>query len=209
MADVNDLRARWRRLQARLGAKGRDLGFLAVLQGWSHPSRRYHTLDHLTHVLDAFERVRDAAEDPEAVELALWFHDLVYEPLVPGNEEASARKASDALLAAGLPEAFARRVHDLVLATRHDAVPRGLDARLVVDCDLSILGASAEAFDAYERGVREEYAAVPEDAWKAGRAAILAGFLARERIFSTPQFAHLEGAARENLKRAMGRLGAG
>lgn len=207
MADVNDLRARWRRLQARLGAKGRDLGFLAVLQAYSNPKRGYHNLDHLAQVLDAFERVRDAAEDPEAVELALWFHDLVYEPMVPGNEEASARKASEALLAAGLPAPFAQRVHDLVLATRHDAVPRDLDARLVVDCDLSILGASPEVFDAYERGVRAEYAAVPEDAWKAGRAAILAQFLARERIFSTSQFAHLEAAARENLGRAMGKLG--
>ena len=69
-------------------------------------------------------------------------------------------------MAAGLGE----RVADLILATKHAAVPTDADARLVVDIDLSILGSAEERFDRYERDVRREYRWVPGFIYRRKRA---------------------------------------
>ena len=89
------------------------------------------------------------------------------------------------------------------MATRHQAVPTGRDAQVLVDLDLAILGASSERFDEYEAQVRAEYASVPDMLFRRGRAAVLASFAERERIYMTPVLHdRLEAAARANLKRS-------
>ena len=93
------------------------------------------------------------------------------------------------------------------MATRHEAVPRGVDAEILVDVDLSILGASRERFDEYERQVREEYAWVPDFLYRRERGKILKDFLARPRIFSTALFrSRYEEQARSNIGRSLERL---
>jgi predicted metal-dependent HD superfamily phosphohydrolase len=105
--------------------------------------------------------------------------------------------------AEGSPDVIAR-VRDLVKATRHDSTPRSRDAALVVDVDLSILGAAPARFDAYERQVREEYAWVPDAVFRPKRRALLEGFLARSSIYSTAFFRErLEAAARANNARSL------
>ena len=107
----------------------------------------------------------------------------------------------------GAPDETAGRVRDLVLATKHDAVPETVDARLLVDVDLAILGAPRGRFAEYEAQVRREYAWVPEPAFRTARAKILGEFLARPAIYSTPGFrGRLEARARENLARSIGEL---
>ena len=58
-------------------------------------------------------------------------------------------------------------------------------AAVLLDADLAILGADPAAYRAYATGVRVEYAHVPDDAWRTGRAAVLDHFLARDRLFLT------------------------
>lgn len=111
------------------------------------------------------------------------------------------------MLAAGLAPAVAGRVHALILATRHAALPATPDEGLLVDIDLAILGAAPGRFDEYERQVREEYAAVPEALFRSRRQAILEGFLHRPSLFSTAFFRErLEVQARKNLERSIARL---
>jgi predicted metal-dependent HD superfamily phosphohydrolase len=50
--------------------------------------------------------------------------------------------------------------------------------------DLSIRGTPAPAFACYEADIRREYAMVPEDAYRVGRAAVLERFLSRDRLYS-------------------------
>jgi predicted metal-dependent HD superfamily phosphohydrolase len=141
------------------------------------------------------------------VQLALWFHDAIYDPRAQDNEERSARWADEVLGAAGASPASAARVRALVLATRHAAVPEDPDAQLLVDVDLSILGAAPGRFAEYERQIGVEYSWVPRDAFRQGRANVLRRFLARERIFSTPWFhQRLESRARANLERSLAAL---
>lgn len=102
-----------------------------------------------------------------------------------------------------------RRVSRLILATAHAAgrAPRSLDARLVADIDLAVLGAPPAEFDAYERGIRAEYAWVPPEAYREGRGRVLRAFLRRRRIYRTESFEdRLGSCARENLQRAMEKL---
>ncbi len=195
----------WQHAWAGIGASGEG-GALRedVLARHAEPQRHYHTQQHLGECLAAFDGARESAERPHEVELALWFHDAVYDVKRHDNEQRSADWARAALLDAGVDADAAQRVHTLVMATRHTAVPEGRDATLLVDIDLSILGAERPRFDEYERQIRQEYAYVPGFLFRRKRREILKGFLDRPAIYGTPHFHDaLERRARENLARAL------
>ena len=198
-------RASWNAAWRALGVASADEALCIELQRrYSEPQRHYHTLQHLGECLTWFEREQALAERPGEVALALWFHDAIYDVHAHDNEARSAEWARSALLASGVQAEAAERVHALVMATRHDAVPEGCDAELLIDIDLSILGAERERFDEYERQVHAEYAFVPDAVRLPRRRAILQRFLAREAIYATPRMhALLEARARANLARSI------
>ena len=172
------------------------------MAAYAEPQRHYHTQQHLGECLSAFDGACALAEHPAEVEIALWFHDAIYDIKGHHNEQRSADWARDALRDAGVDTGSAQRVHDLVMATRHTAVPSGQDERLLVDIDLSILGAERARFDEYEQQIRREYAYVPGFLFRRKRREILTGFLDRPAIYSTPHFHdRLEARARDNLRR--------
>jgi predicted metal-dependent HD superfamily phosphohydrolase len=198
----------WQRAWRGLGAEGEGVELRdRLIAAWNEPQRHYHTLRHLLDCLSLFESVLSIPEHAAEVEMALWFHDAIYELRARDNEKRSADWARDALLEARVDAAPAARVHALVLATRHDAEPRNSDERVLVDIDLSILGSPRARFDKYEVEVRQEYAWVPAPVFRHKRRQILAGFLLRPGIYSTPVFAQrLEAHARENLAHAIASL---
>lgn len=201
--------ASWRRSWRELGKPDADEAlFRRLVHCWSEKHRHYHTLQHLDECLHLFAKVRTTACKPGEIELALWFHDAFYEPTRDDNEERSAQWARECVLEAGLPQDTADRMHALVLATRHEAVPEEADAQLLVDVDLAILGSNAKRFDESDEQIRREYAHVPEDEYKAGRRRVLGEFLARPRLYSTDYFySRYEQQARKNLSRTLARLG--
>ena len=187
----------------------------ALLARYAEPQRAYHTLQHLRECLDLFEEAEAAAragpsgaepvsEHPAEVELALWFHDAIYDIPATDNEQRSADWARAALATASAPPDAGARVHALVMATRHDAAPTGADAQLLVDIDLAILGAPAARFAEYEMQIRREYAHVPEAAFRQRRRTILRSFLERAPLYATAFVRdRREVAARVNLRRAV------
>lgn len=177
----------------------------ALRQRYAEPGRHYHDQVHVDALLARLRELRDRFVDAEAAELAIWFHDAIYNPRAGDNEERSAELARRTLASFGAPAARVDAVSRLILATKHDAVPAEADARLVVDLDLGILAAPPADFDAYERAIRAEYAHVPDDAFRAGRAALLRKFLARDRIFGSDAFDSFESSARVNLNRSLAR----
>lgn len=189
-----------------LGVAASDETLLAeLLARYGEPHRAYHTLQHLDECLEALARERSHAECPAEIALALWFHDAVYDVHRHDSEEQSADWAQAALRAAGVTADAARRVHALVMATRHHAQPEGTDAQLLVDIDLSILGAPAARFAEYERQIRVEYAHVPPEVFEPRRREILGGFLARDPLYLTASVRQrLEAQARRNLQQAIG-----
>lgn len=188
----------------------------ALRAAYARPPRAYHTADHVAEVVAEYERVADTAgwDHPRDVYWAILCHDAIYAAGRPDNEAKSAalgrRLAGAWLRGAGLD---LDRVEALVLLTaRHgalDAGALGRDAAHFVDCDMAILGAPPARFDAYDDAIAIEYAAVPRDAYRAGRRRFLAALLASPRIFHSDLFhARLDAAARENLARALEKLAA-
>ncbi len=178
-----------------------------LLRRWAEPQRKYHTLQHLRECLALFELHRALAQHPGEVAIALWFHDAIYDTARHDNEAASADWARSVLLEAGGGAAVAERVHAMIMATRHSAMPATPDGRLLVDIDLAILGAGPVRFAEYEAQIRDEYACVPDPVFRARRAEILSAFLARPVLFSTPALAQrFDAAARANLRQAVAGL---
>jgi len=177
-----------------------------LVAAYGEPHRRYHTLQHLDECLEHLDNMRGLAERPDEIELALWFHDAVYDVRRHDNEERSADWACERLSAAGAFSDVVNRVRSLILATDHRSPPQGRDAEIMVDIDLAILGAEPARFEEYERQIREEYDWVAEDVFRRERGKILVGFLARPRIFRTDHFCErFEARARDNIARAIRR----
>lgn len=207
MPSIDEWRMTWKGLSVE---KCDDQLYGEVIGRYADPRRSYHTVQHLDECFAKLEESRNLAERPHEVELALWFHDAVYDVRSRDNEERSAAWAEALTLQAGLSPTVAGRVHALIMVTKHDGTPGTMDEKLIVDIDLAILGAPAERFGEYERQVRQEYAGVPSWMFRRSRRKILAAFLARPHIFSTGYFqATYEAQARVNLERSIEALGLG
>lgn len=204
------LRDRWRLTWSDLGLPIPPSSVLDdLLARYSEASRAYHTTQHLEECFEQFALASHLSSHSGEVQVALWFHDAIYDTRSPQNEERSAAWATEVLAAAGAPTEVQLRVSDLVLATRHNAEPTSADARLTIDIDLSILGASPSRFDEYEVQVRREYSWVPDPAFRQARVKILREFVAHPSVYSTDFFRErLEAQARSNLARSLARLGA-
>lgn len=198
----------WRALWERLGARGdANAVYNDLIARYAEPHRAYHTLKHIKYCLDEFEQVRHLAKNPDAVELALWYHDAIYDTKIKDSEVRSAALAIKMVKNALLPDALGQSVTNLIMATKHSVAPVDSDAQLIVDIDLSILGQVEEKFDEYEQLVRKEYEWVPEDAFVIGRSVILRSLLDRPNIYTTQFFRDkLEKQARANIKRSLARL---
>ncbi len=177
---------------------------------YSEAGRFYHTLAHLQAMLT---QLRDAATRPNdecAVAMAIFFHDLVYDAQSKTNEEDSAQLWRDFAREHALEDGLVARVTDWILQTKHhmDCDPGAEpDKRLFLDLDLAVLGGDAADYDAYSANIRKEYAHVPEEQFRVGRAAVLRTFLAKENLYFTVEFQRkLQQRARGNLERELQRL---
>lgn len=197
------LRVRWDWLIASLGADLTEAGraFDDLAARYSHSDRYYHNLDHLRHVLETIDRLAPLARDLPAVLLAAWYHDAVYDARAADNEERSAALALAVLDQLAVPKPLAKRVAELIQLTKtHSAAADDIDGQILLDADLAILGAPAEAYRTYATAIRREYAWVPDEAYRQGRAAVLRRFLERPTIYFTVLMRdEFETAARHNV----------
>jgi predicted metal-dependent HD superfamily phosphohydrolase len=196
---------RWIRLWRRITAKGEPLPvYQELVSLYSQPHRHYHNLRHVAECLAEFDSARHLASQPVAVELAIWFHDAIYDTRAQDNEEHSAELAKGCIADAGGSAELREAVAALVMATKTHEPSVHPDAPLVVDVDLSILGQPKERFLEYEAQIRREYHWVPEETFAAKRAEILERFLARKPIYTTDDFfAKFEQRARINLQNSI------
>ncbi|KAJ7770262.1 hypothetical protein DFH07DRAFT_914991 [Mycena maculata] len=176
--------------------------------------RHYHTLEHISYMLNALDS-RGAAH--ETIELAIWFHDCVYDPVKggPWNERESIRvweEFVDSTLSRTMID-LKPPVSALIEATiSHrvpEVLPEDLDASEVavfLDLDMGILAESPAAYDKYTRQIRQEYSHYSTEAYCLGRSKVLQGFLARERIFLGRDMEVMEQRARENIRDEINRL---
>ena len=201
-------RQRWAKLWREIGAKDDGFTVYQELIGlYSEPHRHYHNLQHIADCLNEFDSARHLARQPLTVELAIWFHDAVYNTRASDNEEKSAEMAKRRISESGGRDELSDAVAALVMATKSHNPSLHRDAPLMVDIDLSILGQREERFWRYESQIRGEYDWVPEGIFCTKRTEILERFLARERIYSTKHFFdRYEQKARANLQASVQKL---
>ncbi|WP_042412902.1 HD domain-containing protein [Streptacidiphilus anmyonensis] len=180
-----------------------------LLRRWSEPQRKYHTLRHLAATLQVVDRLAGHADDADLVRLAAWFHDAIYAPDRSENEERSARLAEKVLPELGVSDEAIAEVARLVrLTATHDPAPGDRNGEVLCDADLAILGAPPQVYAGYTAAVRAEYAFVPEEDFRTGRAAILEQLLAKKpSLYRTqPAQATFGPRAEANLRSELARL---
>ncbi len=183
----------------------------ALEAAYASPPRAYHNFGHVQDVLRQYHAVAQGPgwRQPREVQLAVLYHDAIYQAGRGDNEARSAELASQAI-AHWLPDqgVDTERVMQLIqLTARHGGLKPGdvdPEAALFLDCDMAILAAPPAVFDAYDAGIAREYrAVVPGWMFRRKRRQFLKGLLARERIYLSDFFhARLDGGARDNLRRA-------
>jgi predicted metal-dependent HD superfamily phosphohydrolase len=209
--DRDTLAAAWRYLLAgRPEARGDVTGTGdRLLDRWSEPHRGYHDLAHLAAVLAHLTALGEHPFDPDAVRLAAWYHDAVYAGR-PDDEERSAALAERELGRAGLAlePTLVAEVARLVRGTAtHDPAPGDRNGEALCDADLAVLAGDPGTYAAYVAGVRDEYAAVPDPAFRAGRARLLRALLDSPTLFRTPYGQQVwEAPARANVERELREL---
>lgn len=201
----------WKRLCEELKIEEVDveLGFQEFARRYGEPHRKYHTLEHIRDCLEQFALVRAQCEYPLALEMAIWFHDFVYDPLRKDNEEESRKAMRRFLNRVYKKQRPSQEFENLmalgdqhIAATKHTAAQTGHDTQIMVDIDLSILGREWNVYEQYTQQIGEEYKAVMKLIYRFRRKSIMQSFLKRDRIFSTQLFYdRYETQARKNIAR--------
>ncbi len=204
-ASIDRFRREWRRLTTRLGLpadRSNQIADLLVCR-YTEPSRHYHDVRHVVSMLDqAAEQERRFAY-PDAVRLAVFFHDLIYEPAKNDNESRSAEDLRETLSETDVPGAIIEKAVVMILATNGHRPTSDSDANLFLDIDMSVLAAPWPDYVRYAEGVMREYTPVyGEAAYRKGRVDLfIRPTLSRGVVFLTDAYTPKTDAALENLAR--------
>ena len=177
---------------------------------YNESQRVYHSLQHIQQLFGQFEQIKQHLNEPHIIALALFYHDVIYEPTCVNNELKSAEYAVEAL-SSYLTAEQCQYIYALIMMTAShqiDDIDKNLDkakesdAAYLLDMDLSILGASWSEYQQYAQAVRQEYAHVLDADYRVGRISVLKGLLAHPTLYLTDYYhSRLEEQARENIKR--------
>lgn len=200
-------REQWLRLMTALGFSDNLETFEELMKIHQSKGRYYHSNEHISACLRHLDGVKDQVQEWEMLALAFWFHDAIYNSFSTTNERDSANWAMNFLKANDGSQSQIKRIEALIMATCHDGQASDPDMQILIDIDLSILGARTEIYDTYEKNIRKEYRRVPRFIFRKKRKEILQGFLIKPRLFGSDYFFDLlEEQARINLKRAIEQL---
>jgi predicted metal-dependent HD superfamily phosphohydrolase len=202
--------SRWDGLADRLGIAAPLVAFRWLEAHYQERARKYHNPRHINECLAVLDRSTHPEAANPIVEYAIWFHDAVYNTFSRKNEERSADAGVKVLERSGRSAAECALARELILATRHGTQPADPAAQLMVDVDLSILGAEAERYAEFELQIRAEYWWVPTAMYRKERGAILHSFVMRPSVYATHEFRErYERQARNNLAWGMEQLAFG
>jgi predicted metal-dependent HD superfamily phosphohydrolase len=212
-AAQTDLGARFQRTWVRLHDHDPAAIYRVLARFYGQPHRHYHTLAHVEDCLreaDAFQAAEPvflSAEMWHAVELALWFHDVIHQPRADDNEERSADVFEAIASAALVRPTFIATVRRLILATKIDTPSPTAEEQVIIDCDLSSLGYAPAVFRRSGVAIRKEYDFVPDGDFAESRRETFLRLSQRPGIFRTDFMRHrYERQARANLAAALERL---
>jgi predicted metal-dependent HD superfamily phosphohydrolase len=194
--------ALWRACLATGASDDAEAVWSALDKRYSEPHRFYHDAQHIAYCLEQLDLAIGEVNNPAQLEMAIWFHDVVYDL---GSQDNEARSTGFFRVAADgkMPRAFVDAVVGLILATQHNAVPRDLDQQFICDIDLASFGYPWTCYMRDSAAVKAEFQG-PDEEYRRGKKAFLNALLARPRIFVTDFFNALyEQRARDNIRRLL------
>jgi predicted metal-dependent HD superfamily phosphohydrolase len=200
------LRARFSGLWCRCLRPGSDsdpdAAWAVIDSRYAEPHRRYHDKRHLAFCLEQFDLAVDQAAEPDCVEMALWFHDIINEPGQLDNEARSADLFQERARGA-MSEDFISAVTELILVTTHSDPPEDPDQRLICDIDLASFGCHWDRYLHDTNSIKAEFLGSAEE-YSQKKQKFLEAMLNRPRIFLTDFFKErYEGQARGNICRLL------
>lgn len=191
----------WKRCaRADANARGAEV-YRDLKKRYSEDHRRYHTPAHIAHCLKLFDLARDKIDDPDAVEMSLWFHDVIYDASAFDNEEKSAKYFLDTC-GKEVDAKFQSKVHDLIIVTIHKELPLTPDEKYMVDIDLSSFGLPWDKFLKDSEAVRAEFRHMSDKEFYPAQKQFLESLVARKHFCFTKFFRDRhEKRARKNIAR--------
>jgi predicted metal-dependent HD superfamily phosphohydrolase len=174
---------------------------------YSDKKRHYHTLQHLHNLLNDLIGLQPDLENWHAVLFALYYHDIIYNPLKSDNEVKSSALAESHMKNLSVADETITRCKGHILATKSHIESPDTDTNFFTDADLAVLGAPWDIYSKYYQDVRKEYSIYPDLIYNPGRKKVLKHFLEMNRIFKTGFFYdRFEVQARQNLVREIDML---
>lgn len=181
-----------------------------IAMRYNKPQRAYHSLQHIQQLFGQYDQVKGNLHEPHIIALAIYYHDVIYEPTYSDNELKSAEYAVESLTGY-LNAEQCQHIYALIMMTATHELDKWSnetkerekysDAAYLLDMDLSILGSSWSEYEQYAHAVRQEYAHVSDDDYRVGRMAVLKELLAHPTLYLTDNYyKRLEKQARKNIE---------
>ena len=201
------LLTRWSNLMVRMGFPENRETYDRLVQHYSDKNRAYHNLKHIEECLALLDAFAPKGLNVDVIEMAIWFHDIIYNPYGKENEKKSAIKAQQFLEENSADNDLIEEVYQLIMSTLHKDTPKNQNEELIMDIDIAILGKDESAYQSYTEKIRKEYKLVPWPLYKKKRKEILMNFLNRDYIYQTPYFRDkFEKKARLNIQKEIEQL---
>lgn len=202
------LKRQWNYFWSSVQAQGnREKEFQKIKELHKTPIREYHNLNHIEEMLRDFRNVKNLLEDKKSLEMAIWFHDAIYDSTQNDNEEKSAELSFQTGQKLQIDSIINAKAYALILATKKHYPTPNPDSKYLIDIDFGILGKHEKRFKEYEQQIREEYKQYPDEIYNPERKRILQSFLDRKNLYHAQYFKNkYEKQARSNLKNLISQL---
>ncbi len=208
-----DLQKRWFGLTKELNIDTQLASkmYAKIEKKYSESHRKYHNLQHLRELFTYVDEYEEIIEEKVLVELAIWYHDIVYSVWRPAkNELKSAEFALKEIPEDILSHEEKGRLFCWIESTKKHIIPTEhatLSGQLFMDFDMAIIGTVHEKYLIYAQNIREEYGIYPDLLYQPGRRKALQGFLAGGKLFLTDIFReNYEAQARKNISYELEKL---
>jgi len=183
------------------------------IETYNAPYRKYHNMNHIVKCLDSisyaipiFDNYRIEGEN--LIQIAILYHDYVYNPLATNNELYSTSAIKRDFSFSHINREKREMISNMIMATTHNPkMELTIYDKYICDVDLHQLGSGLNEFLLNENNIREEYHMIPDEIFYPGRSKILQGFLDRDNIYYIKGFGNkFESNARRNIKYVLDRI---
>lgn len=173
-----------------------------LFNNYEQDNRYYHNLVHIYNFIQLFEEHKSSIERPLLFEVAIWWHDAIYEAKRNDNETRSAQLAVRCWKN-HLSSTDLKYIAILISSTeKHLPLIEENDVHYFLDMDLSILATNNQVYQQYVHYIEKEYTTYyPKMLYNIGRKKAMKNFHSRPKLYFTAFFyENYEFQAKSNIK---------